>query len=315
MKAQPPGPGIAAARAVGEQLDFGQSSRVVCWHAGHVSGSVRWEVRVSAMTDDASHFPASDVIDKRDHAALDVPAAASIRRSSPRALGQFVAVGRWQRRRAGADRHASSGRRTVNVLPLPSSLSSETSPPSSLHSSLTIDSPSPVPEYSRVMASPPGMAGRALAELLEDRLLVLLGDAHARVAHVAAPGSSARRGAARDRDPAPLGRELDGVGEQVVEDLLHRAWSWCSGGRSGSISVSRSMFFRSVSGRAMSHCAAITWRDAEIGQPDFHLAAFDLGQVEDVVDHLQQRLARLLDVLHVALLLVVQRVDRARARR
>ena len=71
------------------------------------------------------------------------------------------------------------------------------------------------------------------------------------------------------------------------------------------------MFFLSVSGRAMSHWAAITCSMRNSAKPDFHLAAFDLGQVEDVVDHVQQHLARLLDVLHVALLLVVQRLDRA----
>ncbi len=47
-----------------------------------------------------------------------------------------------------------SGRRTVKVLPLPSSLRSVTSPPSSLDSSRTIDSPSPVPPCSRVMGLP-----------------------------------------------------------------------------------------------------------------------------------------------------------------
>ncbi len=50
--------------------------------------------------------------------------------------------------------------------------------------------------------------------------------------------------------------------------------------------------------------------DPEIGQARLHLAAFHLRQIEDVVDHFQQGLARLLDVQHVALLLVVQRVDR-----
>ena len=75
------------------------------------------------------------------------------------------------------------------------------------------------------------------------------------------------------------------------------------------------MFFFSVSGRAMSHWAVTTWLDAEIGQPDVHLAAFDLGQVEDVVDHFQQHAARLLDVLHVAFLLLVQRGRSSPARR
>ena len=69
--------------------------------------------------------------------------------------------------------------------------------------------------------------------------------------------SSSRRDA--DRDPAALGRELDGVGEQVVEDLLHAGLVLAHRRqvrlRSG---ISRSMFFLSVSGRAMSHWAATT---------------------------------------------------------
>ncbi len=47
------------------------------------------------------------------------------------------------------------------------------------------------------------------------------------------------------------------------------------------------MFFRSASGRAMSHCAAINVFDVKLAEPDLHLAAFDLGQVENVVDHVQ----------------------------
>ena len=57
-----------------------------------------------------------------------------------------------------------------------------------------------------------------------------------------------------------------------------RAWSWRMGGRSAGICVSRSMFFFSVSGRAMSHCAPITWLDAEVGQADVHLAASILAR-------------------------------------
>ena len=51
------------------------------------------------------------------------------------------------------------GSRTVNVLPLPTSDSSTISPPSRMHNSLTIDSPSPVPETSRVRLSPPMAEG------------------------------------------------------------------------------------------------------------------------------------------------------------
>jgi hypothetical protein len=47
--------------------------------------------------------------------------------------------------------------------------------------------------------------------------------------------------------------------------------------------------------------------DAEVGEPHFHLAAFDLGQVQNVIDHFQQRLAGLLDIADVALLLFVER--------
>ncbi len=75
------------------------------------------------------------------------------------------------------------------------------------------------------------------------------------------------------------------------------------------------MFFRSASGRAMSHWAETTEAMPNSVGPDFHLAAFDLGQVQNVVDHLQQHPAGALDVVDVALLLVVERVDGRRARR
>ena len=109
----------------------------------------------------------------------------------------------------------------------------------------------------------------------------------------------------------PSGVNLMALDSRLLSICCTRAWSWCIGGRSGWICISRSMFFFSVSGRAMSHWAPITCSIAEVGQPDLHLAALDLGQVEDVVDHVQEHPARLLDVLHVALLFVVQRGDRA----
>ncbi len=48
----------------------------------------------------------------------------------------------------------------------------------------------------------------------------------------------------------------------------------------------------------------------KIGQTNFHFAAFDFRQIENVVDHIQQHAPRFLNVLHVAALLVVQRLDR-----
>ena len=71
------------------------------------------------------------------------------------------------------------------------------------------------------------------------------------------------------------------------------------------------MFLRSVSGPGHVALGRHGLRDAEVGQPRLHLAALDLRQVEDIVDHFQQGLARLLDVQHVPLLLFVQGVDRA----
>ncbi|GIT28415.1 MAG: hypothetical protein Ct9H300mP1_04610 [Planctomycetaceae bacterium] len=110
----------------------------------------------------------------------------------------------------------------VNVLPLPNSLSNPTLPPNSRASSLTIESPSPVPPYSgghRIL-----LAGEStpLAELLEDRFLVVQWDAHAVVFNhqVDLPGVVTQT---TDTDPPPFGGELDGIGEQVEQDLFELA--------------------------------------------------------------------------------------------
>ncbi|MGC4097829.1 MAG: hypothetical protein QM706_11995 [Nitrospira sp.] len=50
--------------------------------------------------------------------------------------------------------------------------------------------------------------------------------------------------------------------------------------------------------------------DAKLGQPHLHFARFHFGQIENVVDHVEQQPPRLLNVVGVALLLVVQRVER-----
>ena len=46
--------------------------------------------------------------------------------------------------------------------------------------------------------------------------------------------------------------------------------------------------------------------NAELAQPHFHLAGLHLGQVEDVVDHVEQEPPGFLDVLGIAFLLFVQ---------
>ena len=191
-------------------------------------------------------------------AAGDLAAAATrcgrgLRRSSR---------GDWQRRsRAWADRRASQGNRTVNVLPLPSSLSKR------------------------------NLAAQQLAQLADDRQAQARcpstrGSWRRRRRAPTCPGGTSRRSrpgpprrcrcpcrppsarrsprpsrSAADDDPAPLGRELDRVGEQVVEDLLHLARVLEQDGQVAARSRhSRSMFFRSASGRAMSHWAVQTSR-------------------------------------------------------
>ena len=110
--------------------------------------------------------------------------------------------------------------RTVNVLPLPNSLATETSPPNSLHNSLTMESPSPLPEYSRAMASPLGTPTRPWRNFSK----ITCWSSSAMPTPVSLTRSTRQSRLVAhggDRDPPALGRELDGVGKQVVEDLLH----------------------------------------------------------------------------------------------
>src|SRR5262250_1302213 len=58
-----------------------------------------------------------------------------------------------------------------------------------------------------------------LPELLEDRLLILRRDAHAGVGYGDLGHAVVHRGA--HVDPPALGCELESVGEEVQEDLLH----------------------------------------------------------------------------------------------
>src|SRR4051812_46931462 len=84
------------------------------------------------------------------------PTATSRGRSKSARGGRFRLSTRAANLESGCKKPVQiQGNTTLNVLPLPSSLSNEISPPSSLHSSFTIDSPRPVPEYSRVRLSPP----------------------------------------------------------------------------------------------------------------------------------------------------------------
>ena len=68
------------------------------------------------------------------------------------------------------------------------------------------------------------------------------------------------------------------------------------------------MFFFSASGPGHFAERRDERIDFEFARPDLHLAAFDFGEVQDVVDHIEQHAAGALDVADVAALLVVERV-------
>ena len=89
--------------------------------------------------------------------------------------------------------------------------------------------------------------GLRLAELLEDRLPILLGDADPGILDL--DDHEPALGAGPEGDAAPLGRELDGVGEQVVEDLPQLARVLAHQRDRLVDPVLQVMFFRSAIGR------------------------------------------------------------------
>ena len=105
-----------------------------------------------------------------------------------------------------------SGSRTVNVLPRPSSLCNETSPPSSFDSSRTIDNPRPVPACSRVSGLPLwrnfSNTSPCSSAAMPTPVSLTVSTIWPAVASVFS------------QHPTALRRELDGVGQQVRQDLL-----------------------------------------------------------------------------------------------
>ena len=98
---------------------------------------------------------------------------------------------------------------------------------------------------------------------------------------------SSRRTATVIRPPS--GVNLMALESRLLRICCTRAWSWCIGGKSGSTSALQVDVL--PLGQRPGHVAlgGDHLVDAELGQPRLHLAALDLRQVEDVVDHLQQR--------------------------
>ena len=202
------------------------------------------------------------------------------------------------------------GRRTVNVLPLPSSLSSETSPPSSRHSSRTIDRPRPVPEYSRVIASP---SGRTLEPWrnFSNTSCCSSGLMPMPVSVTFSRRSPSSSRSAETRIRPPSGVNLIAFDSRLLRICWTLAWSCRSGGKRGRrVAVELDVL---LLGQRPGHVAlrGDERADLELAEADFHLAAFDLGQVENVVDHVEQHPAGTLDVADVAQLLVVERLDAA----
>ena len=113
----------------------------------------------------------------------------------------------------------------------------------------------------------------------------------------------------------PSGVNLIAFDSRLLRICCTLAWSCRSGGKLGgdvAIEVDVLLLRQRPGHVALRRRPA---RRSELAQADLHLAAFDLGQVENVVDHVQQHPAGALDVADVALLLVVERVDAAQARR
>ena len=194
----------------------------------------------------------------------------------------------------------------MKVLPCPGRLSRWTSPPRSLVSSRTIERPRPVPWCSRVRTPSPWPGWPAWRNF--SKIVSRSSSA------IPMPGVGHRDhhepplGVGPERDPAPFGRELDRVGEQVVEDLAELA---------GVLPHQRDRLVEPAfqvdvlplgdrPGQRGEGLADVA--DREVLGPDLHLAALDLGQVEDVVDHPQEHLARGLDVRRVPPLPVVELV-------
>src|SRR5213593_2355298 len=148
-----------------------------------------------------------------------------------------------------------------------------------------------------------------LAELLEDRLLVLRCDADPGVGdgHLDGPVRVQRTHV----DPTALGRELHGVGQQIQEHLLELALVGDD--------VLERLVDRQVEREPVTHGPFAYQRErvleghAEIERPELqlHPSRLDLGEVEDVVDQREQVAPGAQDDPHVLSLFLVQFAEHA----
>ena len=195
-------------------------------------------------------------------------------------------------------RYGVTGMRNSKTLPLPTSESSVSRPPKSS----TIRRQSVRPRPGALLLHRPAAA---LLERLEDQLLVLGRNPDPRVAdghhQLAGLPSCAQR------DGATGGSELHRVAEQVDDDLLEAEL----------VGLHQADVVGHLHGEldAVLHGSLADDRDGVVQggghredcrlQP--HLARLDLGQVQDLVEQLQQVSARAVDVAEVLLLPLVER--------
>ena len=191
----------------------------------------------------------------------------------------------------------------ANVDPLPTSLSTRILPPCSSMNLREIASPRPVP--STLLRRRPD-----LAELLEHRGLVLGRNADAGVGDRDLDTAIAQRGA--NVDASALGRELQRVGQQIQQHLLHLALVGADRHRASRRSTAASVISRRCARSRMSiivfSIAVGRWKSLRF---ELHASRLDLRQVEDVVDEREQVPSRVEDVAEVLRLLVVDLAEHA----
>lgn len=109
-----------------------------------------------------------------------------------------------------------------------------------------------------------------------------------------------------DFDATPFGGELDGVGEEVVKDLLEFSHVLFDEGDGGIVVEGEFDIFAFGEGADHVDEAFGEVVEGEFDDANFHPSAFDFGEIEDVVDEDEEILAGGLDVANVALLAFVE---------
>ncbi len=181
-----------------------------------------------------------------------------------------------------------SGRSTRNVEPRPSSLSTWIVPPCIKTRRRVIARPSPVPRRRAPLLA-------RLFVLLEDDGPLGGGDPGAGVAH----GHRGVRALLPDHDhDLPLVRELDGVADQVREDLTHAPRVRVRDRPRLPLHPERDRLAANEPLR-LAHDLVRDDGEVDLGARQFELAALDRAELEDVVDQLEEVRPRAADLLYL----------------